>query len=109
MTSKRDSTQFLQDILESVNDIEEFVKEMDFKEFSGDKKTIYAVMKALEIMGEAFFKKAMCLIFCKITNLNMLLGEKFRIKRTKFYSVCNNLTLNLQQIRSTAAKTSLIL
>ena len=53
MTSKRDSTQFLQDILESVNDIEEFVKEMDFKEFSGDKKTIYAVMKALEIMGEA--------------------------------------------------------
>jgi uncharacterized protein with HEPN domain len=26
---------------------------MEFNEFSGDKKTIYAVMKALEIIGEA--------------------------------------------------------
>jgi hypothetical protein len=42
------------------------------------------------------------LIFCKITNLNKLLGTKSRIKRLKFHSVCNNLTLNLQQIRNTA-------
>lgn len=50
---KRDLTQFLQDILEAIDDIEGFVKEMEFNEFSGDKKTIYAVMKALEIIGEA--------------------------------------------------------
>jgi uncharacterized protein with HEPN domain len=42
---KRDLTQFLQDILEAIDDIEGFVKEMEFNEFSGDKKTIYAVMK----------------------------------------------------------------
>jgi len=56
MTSKRDQrdfTQFLQDILEAIDDIEGFVKGMELNEFSGDKKTIYAVMKALEIMGEA--------------------------------------------------------
>jgi uncharacterized protein with HEPN domain len=50
---KRDLTHFLQDILEAIDDIEGFIKEMEFNEFSGDKKTIYAVMKALEIIGEA--------------------------------------------------------
>lgn len=56
MNSKRetrDFTQFLQDILEAIDSIEGFVKGMEFNEFSGDKKTIYAVMKALEIIGEA--------------------------------------------------------
>jgi uncharacterized protein len=50
---KRNSTQILQDILEAIDDIEEFTKGMEFNEFSGDKKTLYAVMKALEIIGEA--------------------------------------------------------
>lgn len=50
---KRDSTQFLEDILEAIDDTEMFVKEMEFNEFSNDKKTVYAVMKALEIIGEA--------------------------------------------------------
>ena len=53
MTSKRDSTDFLQDITGSIDDIEGFIEGMEFEEFSADKKTIYAVMKALEIMGEA--------------------------------------------------------
>jgi uncharacterized protein len=50
---KRGSTQFLQDILEALDDIEKFTKGMEFNEFSGDKKTTYSVMKALEIIGEA--------------------------------------------------------
>ncbi len=50
---ERDFTQFLQDILDAIDDVEGFIKEMEFNEFSGDKKTIYAVMKALEIIGEA--------------------------------------------------------
>ncbi len=53
MTYRRDSTQFLLDIIESVADIEEFIKGIEFDEFSSDKKTVYAVMKALEIIGEA--------------------------------------------------------
>lgn len=53
MSNIRDSNQFLQDILDSINDIAEFIDGMDFKDFSSDKKTIYAVMKALEIIGEA--------------------------------------------------------
>ena len=50
---QRDFAQFLQDILDAVDDIEGFIRGMEFNEFSGDKKTIYAVMKALEIIGEA--------------------------------------------------------
>ena len=53
MTYSRDSTQFLLDILGSIDDIEDFIKGIEFNEFSGDKKTIYAVMKSLEIIGEA--------------------------------------------------------
>lgn len=56
MTYKRDQrdfTEFLQDILDAINDVEAFINGMEFNEFSGDKKTIYAVMKALEIIGEA--------------------------------------------------------
>lgn len=53
MTYRRDSTQFLLDIIESIADIEEFIKGIEFDEFSSDKKTVYAVMKALEIIGEA--------------------------------------------------------
>lgn len=51
--NERDLVQFLQDILEAMNDIEEFIKGMEFNEFSGDKKTKYAVLKALENIGEA--------------------------------------------------------
>jgi uncharacterized protein with HEPN domain/predicted nucleotidyltransferase len=50
---KRNSTQLLQDILEAINDVEEFTRGMEFKEFSADKKTQYAVTKALEIIVEA--------------------------------------------------------
>jgi uncharacterized protein with HEPN domain len=53
LTYRRYSTQFLFDIIESVADIEEFIKGIEFDEFSSDKKTVYAVMKALEIIGEA--------------------------------------------------------
>ncbi len=50
---QRDFTEFLQDILNAIDDVETFVYGMEFNDFSGDKKTIYAVMKALEIIGEA--------------------------------------------------------
>jgi len=41
------------DILDSIEKIEDFVKGFDFEGFSNDTKTIYAVVRALEIIGEA--------------------------------------------------------
>lgn len=44
---------FLNDIRDSAAKAQEFVDGMDFAEFRRDDKTIYAVVRALEIIGEA--------------------------------------------------------
>lgn len=49
----REILDYLEDILESINNIERFVEGMDFNDFKKDEKTIYAVIRALEIIGEA--------------------------------------------------------
>ena len=46
-------TDYVQDILDSINEIEEFVRGIAFEEFIKDKKTLNAVLRSLEIMGEA--------------------------------------------------------
>ena len=50
---KREISDFIKDILDAIDDIEEFVKGLDFDSFQKDKKTVYAVIRAVEIMGEA--------------------------------------------------------
>jgi uncharacterized protein with HEPN domain len=50
---KRDYTDYVEDIVTAIADIEQFVKDMEFEEFSKDKKTVFAVVRALEIIGEA--------------------------------------------------------
>jgi uncharacterized protein with HEPN domain len=44
---------YLSDILINVKRIEAFTKAMSFEKFSSDEKTTYAVIRALEIIGEA--------------------------------------------------------
>jgi len=51
--SKREFEDYIQDILDSINAIEEFVKELEFEDFVRDRKTIFAVTRAIEIIGEA--------------------------------------------------------
>lgn len=50
---KRDYRDYLQDILDSINDIESFIQNMAFDSFKEDRKTIYAVIRCLEVIGEA--------------------------------------------------------
>jgi len=50
---KRDYKLFIKDILECINKIENFVGEMSFDEFMKDEKTKSAVIRELEVMGEA--------------------------------------------------------
>jgi len=50
---KRDYGDFVQDILDSINDVENFIDGMEFEDFINDKKTIYSVVRAIEIIGEA--------------------------------------------------------
>jgi len=49
----RDYRDYVQDILDSINEIESFIEEMTFEEFEKDKKTINAVTRSVEVAGEA--------------------------------------------------------
>ncbi|HHI00585.1 DUF86 domain-containing protein [Thermococcus aggregans] len=51
--SKRDYRLFLEDMLEAVERIEEYTKGYSFEDFINDRKTIDAVVRNLEILGEA--------------------------------------------------------
>jgi uncharacterized protein with HEPN domain len=48
---KRDYSDFVQDILDTINDVENFIDGMDFEHFIKDKKTVYSVVRAIEIIG----------------------------------------------------------
>ncbi|MBU1262496.1 DUF86 domain-containing protein [bacterium] len=50
---KRDFTDYIQDILDSIREVKEFTQGMDFESFVEDKKTINAVTRSLEVIGEA--------------------------------------------------------
>jgi len=50
---KRDIKLFVKDILNSINKINEFIGDMNFDEFVNDDKTSSAVIRKLEIIGEA--------------------------------------------------------
>lgn len=50
---RRDYRDYLQDIIESIDDIEDFTRNMSFEDFTGDKKTINAVIRSIEVIGEA--------------------------------------------------------
>lgn len=53
MTQRREVIDYWRDMLMAVENVEKFVKGMDFQKFSGDEKTTFAVIRALEIIGEA--------------------------------------------------------
>lgn len=53
MTSSRSIQDYLQDILNYAEDAMQFVAGMDLATFEQDKRTNYAVVRALEVIGEA--------------------------------------------------------
>jgi uncharacterized protein with HEPN domain len=50
---RRDLRDYLQDILDATGDIENFIDEMTYEQFIKDKKTLNAVVRSIEIIGEA--------------------------------------------------------
>jgi len=44
---------YFEDILEAIIDISNFIDDLTFHKFTNDKKTINAVIRSLEIIGEA--------------------------------------------------------
>jgi uncharacterized protein with HEPN domain len=50
---KREIGDYIQDIIESMNKAMEFTDGITYNSFASDDKTIFAVVRALEIIGEA--------------------------------------------------------
>jgi uncharacterized protein with HEPN domain len=56
MSAKREVRDYLNDVLESIADIHEFTQGMSYDAFAADKKTVKAVIRCLEVIGEAVKK-----------------------------------------------------
>lgn len=51
--AKRTYLDYLKDISDEFRHIEEFTRELSYEIFAKDKKTIYAVIRSFEVIGEA--------------------------------------------------------
>jgi uncharacterized protein with HEPN domain len=49
----KNPAQRLRDIIDNIDAIEVFIARLDFPAFRADRKTVYAVVRALEIVSEA--------------------------------------------------------
>jgi len=50
---KKEVGDFIEDIINAMNKALKFVEDLSYEEFTGDDKTIFAVIRAIEIIGEA--------------------------------------------------------
>ncbi len=49
----RNITLYIKDILQNMRDAEDFIQGMSYEQFSNDKRTVNAVLRSLEVIGEA--------------------------------------------------------
>lgn len=56
MSKERTILDYLEDISEAISDIRSFTYEISYEDFFSDKKTVNAVIRSLEIIGEAASK-----------------------------------------------------
>ena len=71
--SKREPVLYLQDILTSISRIEDYTKSLSLTDLTNDWKTIDAVVRNLEIIGEA----ARNMPEDVMKNIQMYLGERW--------------------------------
>nr|MDO8098501.1 DUF86 domain-containing protein [Candidatus Njordarchaeota archaeon] len=50
---KRDYRDYLKDILDSIDEVESFTRGLTYERFKDDRKTMNAVVRSIEVIGEA--------------------------------------------------------
>jgi len=53
MSKGRDISDYIDDIVTAISDAEEFIRGMSYEMFAADKRTVNAVIRCLEVLGEA--------------------------------------------------------
>jgi len=51
--TQRDLRDYLQDMLDTIDIAQQFVADMTFADFQADQKTVFAAIRAIEVIGEA--------------------------------------------------------
>ena len=100
---------YLWHILEAIESIEEYLKDFNYEAFLKDKKTIDAVVRELEIIGEAannlsddFKKKHSEIPFRDITDMrNVLIHEYFGVNAKIVWDTCQIDILKLKEVIKT--------
>lgn len=103
--SKRDSLLLLEDALESIDKIISYTKGLSFKDFSNDSKTIDAVVRNFEIIGEAasqlpteFKRKHPDIDWHQIIGLrNRVIHEYFGVDLKIIWTIVNDELMNLRE------------
>jgi uncharacterized protein with HEPN domain len=92
----REYIDYINDILDAINEIEEFIEGMGYDAFMEDKKTRNAVIRSLEVMGEAVTKiphdirdKYLEIPWKRIAGMrNKLIHEYFGVDLDIVWTVC---------------------
>ena len=50
---KREAGDYIQDVIEATNKGMKFVEDMEYEDFTHDDETVFAVIRAIEVIGEA--------------------------------------------------------
>jgi len=104
---KRKFTFFIKDILESINSISEFINDLEYQNFVKDDKTISAVVRKIEIIGEAT-KNIPSSVTDKYTNIPWSEMAKMRDKVIHSYFGIDYMTIwNVAKIRLPGMKPEL--
>jgi len=53
MSKGREISDYIEDVINAISDIEDFTQGMSYEMFASDKKTVNAVITCLEVIGEA--------------------------------------------------------
>jgi len=80
----RDISLYIKDILQNMSDAEEFIQGFSYVQFQSDKKTLNAVMRSIEVIGEAA-KKVPDEILAKYPSVPLKEMAGMRDKLIHFY------------------------
>ena len=102
----RDHLLYIDDILESILHIREYTSGMNYQEFSSDRKTIDAVLRNLEVIGEAaknipidIQSENQGIEWKKITGLrNILIHQYFGVNTMIIWDIIQNKLSQLEVV-----------
>ena len=105
MKENKDNLVYVKHMLDAIEQIEDYLKDVDYKTFSSNKMIFDAVLRELSIIGEAsnridkdFQKKYPDIPWRKVVGLrNTIIHEYFNVNKNTVWQTCQN---NLPELKA---------